>query len=118
MAKTSKQSKEAKPVNKSKRFYRIHPWQCRHHINHSEIVAYVEASGKWETVLTVHQTSGINTETMATFILNLVNDNQNNRDLLFEAMLTLETVLEKGRLDYGSELDANSIVGRIKKKIV
>jgi hypothetical protein len=116
MTKASKQSKKAKPDNKSKRFYFIHPWQSQHHAECSEITAYTE-KGSWEKVLTVHPTSDATAENMAIFVLDLINDNQRNRNLLFEAMHALEAVLEDGGLNYTNEQDAGSVINRIKKRI-
>jgi hypothetical protein len=117
MKKPPKQSKKAAVGKSSRRFYSIHPWQCRHNANNSEIMAYVEASGKWETVISIHPTSCASAETMATFIANLVNENQSNRDILIEAMNALESVLEDGGLNYTNEQDADAVVSRIKKRI-
>jgi hypothetical protein len=30
--------------------YSLHPWQCRHYPDRSDITAFVEASSQWETV--------------------------------------------------------------------
>jgi hypothetical protein len=100
----------------SVRIYSLHPWRCTHHSNHSEIVAYVEASGQWETVLTVNPTSETSAKAMANFIMHLVNSYRQNNDLLREAMKALEAVMKEG-LNYSTEQEADSVVAGIKQAI-
>ena len=60
-------------------FYGLVPWRCNHHADRSEIVAYVEASGRWETVAVIPPTSGASAEALATFIARVVNATQQNK---------------------------------------
>ena len=79
-------TKKAKcPTKQPRRFYAAHPWQCQHHPDRSEIKAYIEASGEWETILTVHATSGASAEELATYVASIVNEHQGKADLLDEA---------------------------------
>jgi hypothetical protein len=110
-------SKKAKPqAAKARLFYSIHPWESRHHENYSEIVAYVEASGEWETVLDIRPTSGVSHETMAASILSLIHEHQEKRNTLHDAMEALELVMNDG-LTYSSEQAAERAVTNIKKII-
>lgn len=104
-------------LKKQRRYYTLHPWQCRHYAEHSEISAYVEASGEYEVVAIIRPTSGASSEALATFIVNLINDNQNNGHLLSDAMATLQLILEEDRLTFSSEQAADAIVNRIRKRM-
>ena len=109
--------KPKKPTIKSREFYSLHPWQCRHHKDNSEIVAYVEASGEWETILTVHPTSGASAEVVAAYVAAIINEHQSRIDLLQEAMTALELCLEEDSLTFSSEQAADHAVTRIKARI-
>jgi hypothetical protein len=101
--------------NGKPRFYYVtHPWESRHHSDHSEIVAYVEASGARETVLDVRQTSGASHEAMAASILALIREHQEKRNALHDAVEALELVIADG-LTYSSEHLAERAVTNIKK---
>jgi hypothetical protein len=100
-----------------KSYYTAQPWQCQHAKDSSAITAYVEASGTWETVATIHTTSGNGAETLATFICNLINDTQKNKSLLQEAMDALQLCLEEDRLTFSSEQAVDHAVARIRSKI-
>jgi hypothetical protein len=54
-----KQQQRARPL------YSLHPWQCQHYPDRSDITAYVEASSQWEVVAVVQPTSGVSAETLA-----------------------------------------------------
>jgi hypothetical protein len=110
-------SKRAVPRNKSRCLYSLHPWKCRHHTDHSEIVAYVETSSEWKVVLTAHPTAGASAEMMASFIGSLVNDNQKNKHLLLAAMEALELCQNEGEMTFSSEQAVDSVVTRIKQRL-
>jgi hypothetical protein len=105
------------PTNQSRQFYAAHPWECRHHEDRSEIVAYVEASGEWETILTVHPTSGASAEVVAAYVAVIINEHQAKADLLQEAMTALELCLEEDHLTFTSEQAANHVIMRIKARV-
>ena len=110
-------TKRSKPKNSDKKpmsFYSAQPWQCHNSKDHSEITAYVEASGIWEVVAIIRQTAGASAAAMAEFITRLVNDNQKNKDLLREAMEALELCLEEEGLTFSSEQAADRVITRIK----
>jgi hypothetical protein len=106
-----------KPAQKPKCFYSAHAWQCRHLSDLSEILAYVEASGAWETIAEIHPTSGYSAEIIAAYICNLINDNQHNKSLLQEAMDALQMCMETERLTFSSEQMAERIVTRIQARV-
>jgi hypothetical protein len=100
---------------KMRPFNFIHPCQCRHQADHSEILACVEATGAWETFAVIKPTGGASPEAIAEFLCFLINDVQKNRNLLFDAVEALETCLEEGTLTFSSEQAADIVVTRIKK---
>jgi len=106
-----------RPAAQTRKFYTVHPWQCRHLKDRSEITAYVEASGEWETILTVHPTSGASAEVVAAYVAALVNEHQSKADLLQEAMKALELCLEEAQLTFTSEQAADRVVTRIKERV-
>jgi hypothetical protein len=110
-----KKSPSETPIRKPKSFYAIHPWECRHHKDRSEITAYVEASGKWEIIAEIRHTSGASAETMATFISKIVNENQERQRLLLDAMAALQTCLDEDSLTFTSEQAADRVISNIKK---
>lgn len=111
-------SKKAKSHAKQIRlFYAARPWECCHHQDSSEITAYIEASGEWETIITVHPTSGASAEALANYVAAIVNDHQGKADLLQEARAALEQCLEGDRLTFTSEQAADRVVTRIRARI-
>jgi len=110
----SKTSKAESPVKKPIHFYTIHPWAVQHQPKHSEIEAYVEASGEWEIVLNVRSTSGATHETMAEYILSIIHEHQKKQSALQDAMHALELVLNEG-ITFSSEQAIGQAVTRIKK---
>jgi len=109
-----KSTKSKRAATQSRQFYAAHPWQCRHREDRSDITAYVEASGEWETVLSVHPTSGASAEALATYVAAIMNEHQGKADLLQEAMEALELCLEEAQLTFTSEQAADRVVTRIK----
>ena len=105
------------PAAQMRKFYTSHPWQCRHLKDRSEITAYVEASGEWETILTVHPTSGDSAEVVAAYVAALINEHLGKADLLQEAMKALELCLEEARLTFASEQAADRVITRIKSRV-
>jgi hypothetical protein len=116
MSRKSKAQSGGKAEAKPRRFYSLHPWRCDHHADRSEITAYVEASGQWETVAVVPPTSGASAEAVASFIARLVNAAQQNRDLLRDAMAALEAVINDG-LNFTTEQTAEHVVNSIKQVV-
>lgn len=115
MPRTSKQNR---PAKQPRQFYAVHPWQREHHPDRSGIKAYVEASGEWETILTVHPTSGASAEELAAFVAGIMNDHQGKADLLQDALEALELCLEEDHLTFASEQSADRVVTRIKARVL
>jgi hypothetical protein len=116
MSRKSKVQSGSKGDKKARYFYSLHPWRCDHHADRSEITAYVEASGHWETVAVVPPTSGASAEAVATFIVRLINAAQQNRDILRDAMEALEGVMNDG-LNFTTEQTAEHVIISIKKVV-
>jgi hypothetical protein len=104
------------PANQSRQFYAAHPWECRHLEDRSALTAYVEASGEWETILTVHPTSGASAEVVAAYVAAIINEHQSKADLLQEAMKALQFIMEDG-LTFTTEQAADRVVTRIKARV-
>jgi hypothetical protein len=102
----------AKPEPRS--FYWLASWRCNHHADRSEIMAYVEASGTWETVAVIPPTSGASAEALAAFIARAVNTTQQNKDLLRDAMDALEAVVSDG-LNFTTEQAAEHVIANFKR---
>lgn len=109
--------KPKRTATQSRIFYAAHPWECRHRKDGSEITAYVEASGEWETILTVHPTSGASAEVVAAYVAAIINEHQSGADLLQEAMTALELCLEEDHLTFTSEQAEDRVVARIKARV-
>lgn len=101
----------------AKQLYSAQPWQCRHREDDSEIIAYVEASGAWETIALVQPTAGNSAEAVATFIVRAVNTSQQSQSVLRDAVDALQLCLEEDRLTFSSEQAAERSVSNIKKII-
>lgn len=101
-------------TTKQQSMFPAQPWKCIHHRDYSEITAYVEASGQWEIVATIQTNAGASSEAIANFICGTVNNNQQNKNLLQEAMEALEICLEDEGLTFSSEQAADRVLTRIK----
>jgi hypothetical protein len=113
----TKASKPKSSIPSPRQFYAAHPWQLRHKKTRTDVEAYVEASGKWETVLTVYPTSGASAETLVNYVASILNEHQSKVDLLHEAMMALEQCLEGEHLTFTSEQAADRAITRIKARI-
>lgn len=80
----------------------------------SEISAYVDATGKWETIAIIPPTSDHTAEAISTFIAHSINDIHEHGELLVSAMNALDDILREG-LTFSTEQTADRIVDRIKK---
>jgi hypothetical protein len=101
----------------ARQLYSAQPWQSRHHEDYSEIVAYVEATGTWETIARVERTAGASAETAAAFIAHAINTGQQSRSVLRDAMDALQLCLEEDHLTFSSEQAAERSVTNLKKII-
>jgi hypothetical protein len=112
-----KVTKQSTPPKNTRSFYALHRWEAKHYKDRSEIEAYVEASGKTETVLTVHPTSGASAEAIAVFVCHLINHNQKNKNLLLDAMEALELCMNEADMTFATEQAADRVVTNIKQVV-
>ena len=107
--------RKSKTKNEPRQFYASHPWRCEPRGGDCALLAFVEASGDWETVALVKKTSAASAEAVAGYIAGLVNDLYKERPLLDAARSALEAVLEEG-LNYSTEQDADIVLRRMKER--
>jgi hypothetical protein len=107
--------KTSKPAPHQRCFYALHPWRIEGKGESCDLIAYVEASGDWETVATIPATSGASADDIASFIAGLVNDNRENAEVLDEAFAALGAVLQEG-LTFTTEQEAEHVLKRLKRR--
>ena len=108
-----KKTKPPAPSAPPRDFYSRSPWRCSPQKGGCEILAYVEASGAWETVIDVRPTSGTSAEAVGIYVTAIINQYQNEQNLLHQATKALETCLKEG-ITFSSEQDAEHVIARIK----
>jgi hypothetical protein len=99
----------------TKRFHTSQPWVAQHHSDHSELRAYSEASREFETVLTIHATSGYRAEAMAEFVLSIINETILSESLMLKAMTTMQDFLIENDFNPKVEKPVVELVERIKR---
>jgi hypothetical protein len=99
LVKTSQVAPEpaSKANDRIRSYYSLYPWARKYYRNHVEFTAYVEASGKWETVLVVRPTSGASPEMMAEFIDHLINEHQKRQVAMHNAISAMQEFLNEGK---------------------
>jgi hypothetical protein len=95
--------------------YGSHPWRCQPCEGGCELIAYVDASGQWETVAIVQPTSNATARALAEFIVGLVNEQQRDSDVLQAAFDALDGLLEQG-LTFSTEQDADRVIETLKRR--
>lgn len=103
------------PLGRQCHFYAAQPWVCVHHPHRSDLNAYVEASGKWETVAVIQPTSGASAEMLADFIIGQINNINQNKDLCSDALEALESILQDG-INFSTEQAADLVLKRAQQK--
>jgi hypothetical protein len=98
---------------KPRSLYALHPWRCEPRGDDCDIMAYVEASGRWEAVATIPATPGARADELGGFIVRLVNDSQEQGDVIHAALTALEAILEEG-LTFTTEQEAERAIERLK----
>ena len=111
-----KKKPEASPETKIKTLFAIHPWSCRPIVGGTEIEAYVEAAGDWQTVAEIKQNAFIDTEQTAHFIAKAVNDYERNRQLIIDMVAALELCMKCPGLTWEAEHEAQILIARAKNK--
>lgn len=90
--------------------YTAAPWTARHQNDHSEVEAYIEATGNWTTVLEIDDSVGIDAEATTDFIVRAVNAYDVNRSLIHELASALRQCLATGGLEWKTEHSAELAV--------
>jgi hypothetical protein len=107
----------APPASGKRPLYAILPWACQHYPDHSEVKAYVPASGIWETVADVRRTAGASAETMADYLMYVVNNHEKMREMMGDMIAALELCLQTEGLTWEAEREAEITVRRAKEII-
>jgi hypothetical protein len=94
--------------------YSRHPWKCDHRSGKSELAAFVETSGSWETVAIIQPTSDTSAQTLADFMEGLINNRQQYGAVLDAAREALEEIINTG-LNFSTEEEAEEVIARIEK---
>jgi hypothetical protein len=97
--------------------YTLLPWACQHYDDRSELKAYVPASGVWECVAEVRRTAGASAETMADYLMRIVNDHEKMSDLLRDAAEALDLCLQSDGLAWDAEREAEITARRIRERV-
>jgi hypothetical protein len=113
MERKSKAPGKSKGLSPS--YHALHPWRWQARGDQCELVAYVEASGKWETVATILRTSSASAESLANFIVGVVNDVREDNDAVHGAFRALESLMNEG-LTFTIEQEAASAVERLRQR--
>jgi hypothetical protein len=100
---------------KVRAYYDSQPWRCQPTKDGCELIAYVGASGQWETVAVIQPTSAMEAKALGDFIVSLVNERQQDGDVLQAAFDALGGVLQEG-LNFSTEQDADRVVAALKKR--
>lgn len=91
-------------------------WACTNFGQTSEIDAYVEETGSWETVAEAHAVEGIiDAEDIASFIVRSVNQAQEMQASLKQALVSLEACLACRNIDAKIKTPAEKAIQSIKK---
>ncbi|HUY67919.1 MAG TPA: hypothetical protein VMV79_01285 [Alphaproteobacteria bacterium] len=88
-----KTSRKLKPIIE-KSILATKPWSCTNFGEQSEIDAYVDATGTWETIATIQPVAAIDAEDIASFITNTINTYEKTQRLIQKMRAALELALE------------------------
>jgi len=91
------------------------PWICRHLAGRSDIEAYIVEQGGRRTIAEVPASACVNAREVATFITKAVNAYERNCDIIAGVETVLEAFLERKRVDFSVEHDAEVILQKIRK---
>lgn len=111
MPKTEKQKPSAE-----KALLATMPWACTNFGNTSEIDAYVEQTGKWETIAETHSVGDIlDAEDIASFIVSSANSVQEMHVVLKQALVSLEACVACKGVEQKVRQSAEKAINNIKK---
>ena len=99
-----------------KSYYTSEAWRCVHHKDRSEILVFLKSRLEWEVIATIWPTHEISAETAANFITYVINSKQATAELLQEARIALQAVIDEG-LNFTTEQDVEIVVGEIKRAV-
>jgi hypothetical protein len=92
------------------------PWSCTNFGQNSEIDAYVEETGTWETVAETHSVGGaIDAEDVASFIVEKINLNQEMHSVLNQALASLTACLASESIEQNIKRPAEKAIKDIRK---
>lgn len=100
---------------KLRAYYGSRPWRCEPLKGACKIVAYVDASARWETVAVVQRTSQVRAKALGDFLVGLVNERHQDGDVLRTAFAALDGVLREG-LNFSTEQEVESVVDTLKAR--
>ena len=90
-----------------------HSWEVQHQPDHSEIEAYVEASGKWEIIADI---KGVDHVALAGFIVQIVNRQSEIQNTINELTSALEFCLAcAGKLTWEAEQEADVVCRQVRQ---
>jgi hypothetical protein len=110
LAKSLKKKSQPAPAVQGRSVFATAPWTARHHNDHSEIDAYIEATGDWATLTKICDATGVDAEATANFIVRAVNAYDAHRALIAELAAALRQCLDSGNLGWKTEYAAELVV--------
>jgi hypothetical protein len=95
------------------------PWRCTNFGNSSEIDAYVEQTGKWETIAETHSVGEIiDAEDIASFIVGNINRVQEIQVALKQALMTIKGCIACEGLDEKAKRKAENALKYIENALL
>lgn len=117
MPKAMKRKLQIVATAQGKPRYTAAPWTARHHPNHSEIEAYVEATGNWTTLAEIFDATGVDAEATADFIAYAINAYDVNRALIGELAAALRRCLTSNALGWDAQYGAETAVRKAEQLV-
>jgi len=118
MPKTLRKKLQAAPAIPTRSVFTAAPWTVRHHNDHSEIDAYVAATGDWATLTKICDATGVDAEATANFIIRAVNAYDAHRVLIADLAGALRQCLDSGGLSWKTEYAAELAVRKAEQAAV
>lgn len=108
--------KKSAPATRAKAMFHLADWTCVHHPDRSEIQAYVEGSGDWQTIAEIRTAGFVDAEPTAEYIKRAVNDYEKNKVLIAELVDALRLCLDCSGLTWEAEHDGEIAIARAQNK--
>jgi hypothetical protein len=93
----------------------VNRWRFEKRGGRCEIDVFGEARGKWARAAVVVGAPGMRAEALAGYVVEVLNEKQQQSVALNEAVYALETILEEG-VTWATEIEADSAVERLKEQ--